>query len=292
MPIYSPLRYPGGKNKLSTFFIELIQDNNLSNRVYIEPFAGGSAVALALLSSNTVSKVILNDLDRSIYAFWYSVLYKTDELIDLIQSTPVDLKTWGQCKQIQSAKTNTNLLELGFSTFFLNRTNFSGIIQTGPVGGKLQKGKWKIDAKFNKNKLINRIKHIQKYKRQIRLYNMEANKLIDLKESQKTKAFYYFDPPYYAMGKRLYAKYCTHEDHTEIANKIQSIKHSSWVVSYDNHINVKNLYSDCHTIEYELDYKLKHSGINKELMFFSNDLDISSRTLEISINTPKTLSLF
>ena len=50
----SPLRYPGGKSKLADFIGLTIQNLNMPNCTYIEPFAGGSGVALSLLLNGIV----------------------------------------------------------------------------------------------------------------------------------------------------------------------------------------------------------------------------------------------
>ncbi len=160
MIYYSPLRYPGGKGRLSAYFKQIYKANSLCGGAYVEPYAGGAAVALSLLIDGYASKVIINDIDLSIYSFWHSVINKTEELCRLIRDTQVDVKTWERQRRIHKERGQHNLLELGFSTFFLNRSNRSGILDAGIIGGKSQSGKWKIDARFNKNELIKRIQRI------------------------------------------------------------------------------------------------------------------------------------
>ena len=88
----TPLRYPGGKSQLYDYALQLLEDNNLIGCTYSEPFAGGCGLALKLLLNGRVSRVILNDIDRSIYAFWWSVLNDHDNLIDLDNTTPVKIE--------------------------------------------------------------------------------------------------------------------------------------------------------------------------------------------------------
>ena len=174
MTFYSPLRYPGGKAKLVSYFKKLILDNNLKNGTYIEVYAGGASIALSLLIENYVSKVIINDNDKSIYALWKSILDYPKEFCKMIEINPVDIKNWKIQKQRQKNKDKydlnkkRDLLALGFSTFFLNRTNRSGIINAGVIGGLNQEGEWKIDARYNKENLISKIKLISRYKNQIK----------------------------------------------------------------------------------------------------------------------------
>ena len=138
MQFYSPLRYPGGKNKLAKF-VALICEKNAVSGHYVEPYAGGASVALHLLFNGHVKEVTINDYDRAIYAFWYSILNDTEKFCRKIRNTDVTLETWRKQKKIQNNKaTEKNLLKLGFSTFYLNRTNYSGIIDGGMIGGVSQ----------------------------------------------------------------------------------------------------------------------------------------------------------
>lgn len=176
MPNFSPLRYPGGKSRTYNFIRLLVKANNCTT--YIEPFAGGAGVALNLLLNGDVKKIIINDYDRAIYAFWHTVLYNPNKLINLIQDTPVTMEIWHKQKEIQKHKKTANLIDLGFSTLFLNRTNRSGIIKAGVIGGKNQNGKYKMDCRFSKSDIIKKIIKISSYKEFIEVYNMDALEFI------------------------------------------------------------------------------------------------------------------
>ncbi|TOD09223.1 DNA adenine methylase, partial [Vibrio parahaemolyticus] len=156
---YSPLRYPGGKSKLTAYVVETLKLNELEGGTYVEPFAGGCAIAWYLLLEGHVENVWINDLDPAIHAFWYSVLNRTDDLCQLIENTDVTIEEWHIQKSIY-ANDRTNSLELGFATFFLNRTNRSGIIKAGVIGGLEQNGNYLLDCRFNKERLIEQIRAI------------------------------------------------------------------------------------------------------------------------------------
>lgn len=275
---YSPLRYPGGKNKLAKFIAKVCADNQINGH-YIEPYAGGASVALYLLLENKVAEVTINDFDRSIYAFWHSVLKNTKALCELIEKTEVNIENWEKAKTIQKNKQKAKLLDLGFSTFFLNRTNVSGILDGGLIGGKNQTGKYKMDCRFNKIELIKRIKTIAKQKRRINLYNLDALELIQKiqKESQqsKTQSIFYFDPPYYLKGQSLYINYYKHEDHAEVSKAIQNVRNVHWIVSYDNTPAIKIIYKWVKPKK-KIEYSLWHTALSarkgKEVLFFSNNL--------------------
>ena len=280
MDFLSPLRYPGGKAKVANFFQKIIVENNLLDGVYIEPYVGGASVALSLLFNEYVSRIIINDKDRSIYAFWYSVLFDTENLCRLIHDTPITMNSWYQQKDIQKNKETVELLDLGFSTFFMNRTNRSGILNAGVIGGNSQTGNYKIDARFKKDDLIRRIYRIAEYSGRISLYNEDAVLLTQqLIETLHEKSIFYFDPPYYVKGKGLYLNYYNDEDHRNIANMISQIINSKWIVTYDSVSFIMELYNNFRQQKFELNYSASNSGKGQEVMIFSNNIKISEHPL-------------
>ena len=156
-PSNSPLRYPGGKGRLSGFIRQIFEDNELLDGHYVEPYAGGAGLALNLLFLDYASCIHLNDIDRSVFAFWHSVVNSPDALCKLIRDTPVTVDQWQKQKVIHRSPDKQSLLDLGFATFFLNRCNRSGILMGGIIGGQKQEGTWKIDARYNKSDLCRRI---------------------------------------------------------------------------------------------------------------------------------------
>ncbi len=274
MTFYSPLRYPGGKGKLVKYFKQLFEENSLKQGIYVEPYVGGASIALSLLIEGYASKIVINDIDRSIFAFWYSVINYAKELCGLIEKTPITLEVWEEQKKIQKEKENKDLLTLGFSTFFLNRTNRSGILSAGVIGGKSQKGRWKINARFNKQSLIKRIKKISLYKDKIELYNMDAVELIKmLKNKLPSKTLFYLDPPYYKKGRELYLNYYLDDDHKKIADEINKAKKQKWVITYDDAKLIKQLYKRKKKINYSLTYSAGKSKLGNELIIFSDNLN-------------------
>ena len=270
---YSPLRYPGGKNKLAAFIAKICLDNNINGH-YVEPYSGGASVALFLLIEGYVNNITINDRDRSIYAFWYSVLNKTNQLCQLIEGAELNIDEWRKQKEVQSSKKTADLLDLGFSTFYLNRTNRSGIINAGVMGGIGQNGNYLMDCRFNKKDLINRIKIIAKRKKDIRLYKKDAIKLIDkiTNEAEAENTIFYFDPPYYLKASTLYMNHYQDKHHKKVSDKIKNIVGVRWIVSYDNVPEIKELYKECQKKEFSFKHTAYESRIGKEVLFFSNNI--------------------
>jgi len=277
---YSPLRYPGGKGKVADYFKQIFKDNLLYDSTYVEPYAGGSSVALSLLFNEYVSRIVINDIDKSIYSFWHSVLNDTERLCKLINDTPISLENWREQKNIQKSKNQFGHLKVGFSTFFLNRTNRSGILNAGVIGGNSQSGNWKMDARFNKKELIKRIERIAYYKSKIELYNMDAVRLTQtLKKNLPAQTLFYFDPPYYVKGKDLYLNFYNDHDHNEIAREVSDLNKHKWIVTYDNVPFIQQLYNNFRQVKYHLNYSAATVGKGEELMIFSDDLYISKHPI-------------
>lgn len=266
----SPLRYPGGKGSFYSYFSELMIQNGLNGGKYFEPYAGGSGVALGLLASNVVSEVILNDIDYHIYCFWNAVLNENEHFIAKIQNVELSIKEWHIQKEIYIEAKKYSIFEVGFSTFFLNRCNRSGILLgAGPIGGYEQKGYWQLDARFNKEDLITRISAIASLKSRICIENTDA--IIFLKKylprGQKRKdVFVYLDPPYVSAGNRLYLNPYSDRDHKILANYLLGQNNLKWVVTYDDNILIRNLYSSCQKWLFYLGYSLQSKQKGKELL--------------------------
>lgn len=271
-PFVSPLRYPGGKLKVVDYIKRLFEVNDLVGGTYIEPYAGGASVALSLLFDKYAGKIKINDKDRAIYAFWYAVLNETDALCRMINDTPVTMDVWQVQHEVQKRKTEVDLLELGFSTFFLNRTNRSGILNGGVIGGKEQTGDYKIDARYNKRDLIERIEKVAGYADLIELTNMDAVALLKrYKRTPAAKTFCYLDPPYHVKGRDLYLNYYNDDDHRAIAETIKRYK-GKWIISYDAVDFIKELYGDYRQKEYYLSYSAGNRSKGKEIMVYSDGL--------------------
>lgn len=281
---FSPLRYPGGKAKLADYVKAIIVANGLENGCYVEPYAGGAAIALELLLLGNVSSICINDLNASVHAFWSSVLNRTDELCERILTVPLTMETWHQQKDIHMNPAQETELDLGFAAFFLNRCNRSGIISGGVIGGKDQTGKWKLDARFNRESLIQRIRQIASFKDQIFLTNMDALDFVRAwKQRIPRRSLVYLDPPYFGKGRRLYDSFYSYDDHAKVAEAVLRLEGVNWLVSYDDAPTIMDLYRDARSIRYALSYSAKNRYRGSEVMFFSRGLKIPPLPSKTSI---------
>lgn len=284
---FTPLRYPGGKGKLAGFVKALLKSNSLLDGEYVEPYAGGAAIALELLLHEYVTRIHVNDVSRPIYAFWKSVLDHTDDLCRMIQDVPLTTKEWDVQKSVLSHAEDHDELSLGFATFFLNRTNRSGILNGGIIGGRDQTGPWKIDARFNGPELISRITAIARMRSRISLTRRDALKfLISGSRKWPQKTLIYLDPPYYVKGRELYHDFYQPRDHAAVADFVTSGALSQrWIVSYDNVTEIRDLYARARHITYDIGYSARSARTGSEVMFFANGMKVP---LDLGTVKPKS----
>lgn len=275
MSYYTPLRYPGGKTILAPFIKAVFEENGLCDAHYVEPYAGGAGIGLSLLFTEYSRHIYLNDISYPIYCFWDATLNKTDDLIRQISDVKVTPTAWKKQKRILEFPQEHEPSEVAFAFFFLNRTNRSGILGGGMIGGHNQTGKWKIDARFGKSELIRRIEVIADYRDRISIHNMDAIEFIQMViRKLPKKSFIYFDPPYYAKGSRLYTDYYHPGDHKTIAQFIQTNLDKPWIVTYDNVPEIDMLYSARRSLVYNLSYSANTHRKGTELMVFCDSLTI------------------
>lgn len=273
----SPLRYPGGKSKIYDKVKKLIEVNKLGDRAYVEPFAGGFGIGISLLFEDIVQSAVLNDFDSHIYHFWYSVLYQTESLLKMITDTPITLEEREKQKAVYRDNSVDKLSD-GFATLFLNRVNFSGVIKGGPIGGLSQDGEYKIDCRFNKSDIINKIEQIALLKKRIELYNCDASELITIRlQDEICTSFFNIDPPYVKKGHKLYANYFKEEDHRSLAEVINKhLGETQWIVTYDDCDLIRDIYKQYHMLEYGIQHNAGGSVRGKEIIITNIPKDLFS----------------
>lgn len=279
MPIAnSPLRYPGGKAVLSNFFADILAVNGLRDGVYVEPYAGGAGAALNLLFGEHVQRIILNDADPCICAFWEAVLYRKDDLIGRLEETSVNIQEWKKQRDIYRNHSRHSRIKVAFATFYLNRCNRSGImVNGGPIGGFEQGGKWKLDARFNLAELTRRIAKIHLYRDRITVYNLDAItflKKIVSRSNDIDDTLVYLDPPYFIKGSEMYLNYYRSKDHANLAAYIRRQSDFLWIMTYDDVPEIRQLYKGCSSIAFELAYSAHSRKKGREICIYGPGLDV------------------
>lgn len=286
MPIKSPLRYPGAKSKLLPYIENLIRTEQLNGCTFYEAYAGSAAVSFGLLERNTIEKAKINELDPLIYNFWFSVMNHTQELIQLIKDTDISLENWHEFSRYRDKNNlvDKTAVQIGFAGLFLNRTNFSGILKANPLGGLKQSSQYKIDCRFNKERLIESIEQLSAYSDKVELFNMDAIDFLKQETHYKRNRslFVYIDPPYYKKGQSLYRFFYDHKMHKQLAKYIKS-KTYPWLISYDNAPEIQKLYKRKAQQHIYLDYSVNTKRKETELLI--SNLEIPPVSIEEIIET-------
>ena len=290
---FTPLRYPGGKAKLAPFVKKLLRENQLLDGEYVEPYAGGAAIALELLFHEYVSRIHINDISKPLHAFWKSVLNETEEFCRLIVKTPLTVAQWDKQKRVLKHPTDHDDLRIGFAFFFRNRTNRSGILNGGIIGGRDQKGPWKIDARYNSKELAHRVESVARLKNRIVLTSMDALKFLSIGVGKwPEQTLVYLDPPYYVKGRDLYCDYYEPNDHASVAKfMMKSIGRQRWIVSYDNVKPIRNMYRGARHFVYDIGYSAREASRGSEVMFFCDGLTVPTLTGPVTVTGNHTRTI-
>lgn len=266
----TPLRYPGGKTFLAKEFETILETIGLDRPVYVEPYAGGAGAALALLFADKVKRIVINDYDPAIFAFWKAVTERSEWFARKVLSTPVSVEEWKKQKLIYTSQ-DAEIYTKGFATFFLNRTNRSGVMNAGPIGGMEQGGNYKIDARFNKRELAARVRKIGRFSDRIEVRKEEGLK-VTRKFLGMRDTFIYLDPPYFKKGAMLYHRHYNASDHRKLADLLNGNRDKHWLLTYDERSQIRQLYNDRYRKRLPLKYRVRGSRRAYELMIFSDSI--------------------
>lgn len=281
----TPLRYPGGKQRLWPFVDEILAANDLNSVDYVEPFAGGAGVAMELLLRGRVRRIHLNDSCVGVYSFWYSILNEPERFCRAVARASMNIDTWKQQREIFRIRNTADRFDLGFAMFYLNRCNRSGILNGGVIGGLDQCGEWKMDARFPRNELISRIEAISARKRDIRIRNWDAERFItQYVPKLPSETIVYCDPPYFRKADRLYPNHYKLEDHRRIARVIQAEIPQHWIVSYDSCDEIQEFYQRRKSFRYLLQYNAAKAYKGSELFIFSDRTKLPSASSVAAID--------
>ena len=267
----SPLRYPGGKAPLADFFESVIGALGLAKPTYVEPYAGGAGAGLDLLYRGVVGHIVINDLDISIYSCWHSMVHETEDFLRRLEKTPLNVDEWKRQREIYRRRDEKDLdrRDLGFATFYLNRTNRSGVLRGGIIGGLAQAGTYKLDARYNKETLRSRIEQMAEHRSKISVTHQDG--LVRLRHwLPKPNVFAYVDPPYYEKGSFLYLNSFSEDQHQGLAVLLNAMAEANWILTYDMAAPIKAMYAVRSSSAFNLHYSAHRRELASEFMVFSN----------------------
>lgn len=297
-PVLSPLRYPGGKLWLASYIERTLELNRIKPVLFVEPFAGGASIALTLLYKNKVNRIALIDRDPLVAAFWHTVFYDTDWLVEQIATLEVTLDQW----QSLRVKRPEGRRDKALKCLFLNRTNYSGIITraAGPIGGQRQESSYKIDCRFPRSTLISRVRVLGGFRDRVEfVWNCSWRKAIARISHLQCRGaltagaheiFYYLDPPFFNKADRLYTHHFTAKDHWMLRASVTRIG-SPWILSYDAAPTLGLLYGQGQThnriqIQYTAAHADSSRGTKQESILAHHDI-LLPRGFDTELNGSK-----
>ena len=264
----SPLRYPGGKASLAGFFADIIADIGISGARYVEPYAGGAGAGIALLREGLVDHLVINDIDPAVHAFWTSAVHDNRRFVRLVNKTPLTIEEWRRQRTIYQTGDASDPLKLGLAFFYLNRTNRSGILNAGVIGGQAQQGKYRIDARFNRETLTERLTAIGDLADQITVSDLDGRTVIKT-YAKDPSTFMYIDPPYVHAGSQLYLNAFDGRDHQALAAVVTAIPKAHWLVTYDTAPLIERTYKGHFQCRLAITYSARYPGKAEELLIAS-----------------------
>lgn len=249
-PALSPLRYPGSKRRLVKQVENILLQNSLRPPLFVEPFAGGASVALQLLQNRSVERIGLVDLDSLVASFWKTVFFDTKWLVNKIRTIEITLAQWHRFKKYRGKDVRTQAL----ACLFLNRTSFSGILARGAgvIGGTNQKSKYKIDCRFSRETLIQRIELLASMRDRVAfVWNCswdEALTRLEKMKANREDIFLYIDPPFFEKADKLYRFYFNEKQHLELRDRLLTTR-VPWLLSYDSPGTAERLYAKAKSLK-------------------------------------------
>ena len=259
---YTPIRYPGGKTKLYPEIKAILESNDLLGHPYAELFAGGAGLAIKLLLKGDVSSIVINDYDRAVYCMWDAVVNHAEELCEFIDSAVLDVETWKAMRTLYRNSDDVGDFELGKAAFYLNRTNVSGILSGGVIGGLKQAGNYKMDVRFNRETLKKKVMDIAARRGDIEVTRLDAEDFINDRMSD-SELFAYLDPPYVQKGPGLYRSAFNETKHRSLARRVGYAR-SKWVVTYDADRLIDDIYGNYERGDLKISYTANVKTIGKE----------------------------
>lgn len=263
--VATPLRYPGGKSVLSAHVARLVEACGCRD-MYVEPYAGGAGVALRLLAEGKVSGIVVNDVDAGVHAFWDAVVNDHARFMRLFDRVDPTMGQWRHWRAV--LRDPSDELERGFAFFFLNRTCRSGIVDGGVIGGLAQQGRYRVDARYNKSALRDRLGFLGRNADRIEVRGSDGADVVRARAG-RAGVFVYADPPYVAKGASLYASAFDEARHGMLADALTGCRDGVWMLTYDDAPLVRELYAGLPGGLYSLRYSAARHCAARELMVYS-----------------------
>lgn len=220
-----PLPWVGGKRRFVGRILPHLVPHLRPGRPYLEPFAGGAAVALTLLHRFPWLDVWINDANPDVSAFWKTLQADPDYLIDRMRREHPERGAWHHYR----TATPTDPNEQAWRLYALHAWSYS------QKGGSFNPGhgaRTRLDTKEIQFRTASRLL------RDCRITNL------DFRAGLNESGVAYCDPPYFIARRGYYAHPFNHLDHLDLARLLLA-RSDPWLLSYGEHPAVHFRFKHC-----------------------------------------------
>lgn len=246
------IRYPGSKEKLAAELWRLFPDAitsslfSAANRwEYREPFFGAGAIGFKILKHiHHRCRVWLNDVDADLVCMWQAVHSQPYQFCKLVHNFTPTVERFYEYKE-RDGVDDADPVERGFRKLALHRMSVSGFgaMSGGPIGGRSQQSsQYTVSCRWNPERIKRDVVRLNELLSSFDELRITAGDFEPLLINAGEETFIYLDPPYFKKGEQLYKHNLSPLDHSRLAGAVRECM-AHWVVSYDDHPEIRRLYS-------------------------------------------------
>ena len=279
----SPLRYPGGKVRMTPWLVEAFNQlvMPMEVEVWIEPFGGGAGAALMALDAHQAPDAWIVEANPALAAFWTTIMSDDGRLASRVEATTPSLSLFMESRETVAAslagESTVDREDLGYAAFILNRCSRSGMVlgNVGPIGGKQQAGRHTVTSRFHGERLADRIRAVSAFGQSFRVFEGDGISYIEELTGSgiEDEVFVFADPPYLGVGNALYAQGMAPAQHARLAAALRDCP-APWVLTYDAHPGVLDLYPDCEVVEFDIPHTAHKQQVGTEYLVLPEGLPV------------------
>ena len=260
-----PFRYAGGKfyalNYIAPFWTHIQHDE------YREPFVGGGSV---FFTKNKSKYNIINDIDSELITT-YRIMQDNStrmQLLDRLSKEIASKERWQEVRDFIPQ----NELDVAYKYYYLNRTSFSGKLSS-PAWGYREK------RSLPPERWGERILPCGELLEGVTILNEDFESVINMPAKGKS-VLMFIDPPYYKPSKKKhYRNGFTIDDHIRLAECLKKTKYK-FILTYEDAIEVRELYSWATINEMKFSYRVDNSAINEGKREKGSELIITNYSID------------
>jgi len=264
----TPLRYPGGKSRVAKRFVDQFPKDI---QEYREPFIGGGSVALQFTQMYPEVPVWINDKYEYLYHFWTTLQENGSDLSDILVAIKEENSTEDKAKELfitsKEEIHTADPFRQAVLFWILNKCSYSGLTENSSFSATASKQNFTTRGAKNLKKISEIIQH----------WEITNDDYSDVMLDEGDGVFVFLDPPYmidsflYGTNAEMHKDF----DHNRFIDTCKQCDHN-WMVTYNNHDELKKAYEGYYQEEFRITYGMKHRADNRrklEVMFANYDIN-------------------